>query len=429
MKKSLLGRVFVLSVLAAAALLLPAAPGASAAASFSISPASGPPGTVISFTGTGCLPRSGPDGTFVFAGLPQGSFADQPQVNFESGPDGSFSGTIVVPAAQAPGTYGTGLGCFMEEIGWPSQPDLRPFTVTGATQPGQLPQLASALLTQADGRIVGLATFTESVQGEVRIVLNATGLGPPVPLGFTIHSVGKCDPPGFASAGPHFNPLGRKHGLQTSEGPHAGDLPNLVVGGDGRAHFDMVIARFTLSAGPLSLFDSDGSALVVHASPDDQITDPAGNAGPGIACGVIQRRQPGPPVPIGACPANPSPPDAADPSIVVDSPAPLARVTSPVTISGRARVFEATVSITIFDRTGTPIVNTFTTAAEAGPVLAPFSTSVAFNIPTEQPGCIRVFEASARDGSPVNVVQVPVTLVPGAVVQPPSTGSGGLIVE
>ena len=80
--------------------------------------------------------------------------------------------------------------------------------------------------------------------------------------------------------------------------------------------------------------------------------------------------------------------------------------------------------ITIFGQSGAVLADTFTTAAEAGPSLAPFSTSVSFSVASEQPGCIRVFEASARDGSPVNVVQVPVTLAPG--VTPPSTGDAGL---
>jgi immunoglobulin-like protein involved in spore germination len=126
----------------------------------------------------------------------------------------------------------------------------------------------------------------------------------------------------------------------------------------------------------------------------------------------------------GVCPDNPSPPDAADPSVIVDTPEEGDRVTSPVTISGRARVFEATVSITIFDADGNPIVETFTNAAEAGPTLAPYSAAVPFTVSAEQKGCIRVFEESADDGSPENVVQVEVTLVPATT--PPKTGSAGL---
>jgi hypothetical protein len=123
------------------------------------------------------------------------------------------------------------------------------------------------------------------------------------------------------------------------------------------------------------------------------------------------------------CPENPSPPDAADPSMVVAEPVAGATVTSPVTISGQARTFEANVRLTIFDAEGNELADTFTTAAEAGPALAPFSTSVEFQVASEQPGCIRVFEESARDGSPVNVVQVEVQL---ASVVPPRTGSAGL---
>jgi hypothetical protein len=125
----------------------------------------------------------------------------------------------------------------------------------------------------------------------------------------------------------------------------------------------------------------------------------------------------------GVCPANPSPPDTADPSIVVEQPQPGARVTSPVTVSGMARVFEATVSIAIFDASGTVVAEAVTTATEAAPALSPFVAAVPFPAGQEQAGCIRVFEVSPRDGSPVNVVQVPVTL--GGVPQPPATGTGG----
>lgn len=112
----------------------------------------------------------------------------------------------------------------------------------------------------------------------------------------------------------------------------------------------------------------------------------------------------------GACPANPSPPDVADPSMILDMPAGGAAITSPVTVSGQARVFEANVRITIYDASGAEIVDTFTTAAEAGPALADFSEAVPFSVASEQAGCVRVWEESAQDGSPRNVVQVEVTL-------------------
>jgi hypothetical protein len=124
------------------------------------------------------------------------------------------------------------------------------------------------------------------------------------------------------------------------------------------------------------------------------------------------------------CPANPSPPDAADPSMIVDTPADGATVTSPVIISGRARVFEAHVSITVYDAAGNVLVDTFTMSAEAAPALAAFSANVPFAVSTLQQGCIRVWEESAQDGSPRNVVQVEVNLAPPTT--PPQTGSGGL---
>jgi hypothetical protein len=125
-----------------------------------------------------------------------------------------------------------------------------------------------------------------------------------------------------------------------------------------------------------------------------------------------------------ACPPNPKPPDAADPSMIVDTPSAGATVTSPVTISGKARVFEANVRITILDAGGNLLADTFTTAAEGAPTLAPYSTSVNFAVSTAQQGCIRVFEESAMDGSPRNVVQLEVNLAPQTT--PPSTGSAGL---
>jgi hypothetical protein len=111
-----------------------------------------------------------------------------------------------------------------------------------------------------------------------------------------------------------------------------------------------------------------------------------------------------------ACPANPSPPDAADPSMILDTPTEGATISSPVTVSGKARVFEANVRITIYDASGAEIVDTFTLAAEAGPALADFSEDVPFAVATTQAGCVRVWEESAQDGSPRNVVQVGVTL-------------------
>ena len=95
--------------------------------------------------------------------------------------------------------------------------------------------------------------------------------------------------PAFTTAGPHFNPAGRKHGLDGADGPHAGDLPNLEADKDGKAHYDVTTDRVTLGPGPASLFNADGTAVVIHAREDDQKTDPAGNSGDRLACGVVRK--------------------------------------------------------------------------------------------------------------------------------------------
>lgn len=121
------------------------------------------------------------------------------------------------------------------------------------------------------------------------------------------------------------------------------------------------------------------------------------------------------------CQSNPDPVDASDPSIIVTAPASGATVTSPVHVAGQARVFEATVSLTLFDANGDEITSTTTNAAE-GQVLSAFSTDVSFSVTSDTPACLWVFESSAKDGSPVNVVQVPLTLRATGL---PPTGSGG----
>ncbi len=149
-------------------------------------------------------------------------------------------------------------------------------------------QMAEVELLNSQGEKVGRATLTQQ-QGGVRISLQAWKLSPG-PHGFHIHAVGKCDPPNFTSAGGHFNPDGKKHGLKNPAGPHAGDLPNLVVGSDGSVSAEVIASQVTLELGKNSLFRRDGSALVIHAAPDDDTTDPAGNAGARIACGVISSK-------------------------------------------------------------------------------------------------------------------------------------------
>lgn len=147
---------------------------------------------------------------------------------------------------------------------------------------------ARAEMRSAGGQPVGVATFTQ-VGRAVRVVLEAQGL-PPGVKAVHVHAVGKCEGPGFNSAGDHFNPMGKQHGALNPAGPHAGDLPNVTIGADGRGRLESTTELLTLLSGPTSLFDADGSALVVHGAPDDFRTDPTGNSGARIACGVITRQ-------------------------------------------------------------------------------------------------------------------------------------------
>lgn len=144
---------------------------------------------------------------------------------------------------------------------------------------------ASAIMKDANGHEIGIAYFNEDANGLVHIDVKASGLSPGQ-HGIHVHEKGNCSPT-FAAAGSHYNPLHKKHGLNNPDGPHAGDLPDLQVDESGAGYLNTTSDRFTISAGPTSLFDSDGSAIVIHAGPDDQMTDPAGNSGDRVACGVI----------------------------------------------------------------------------------------------------------------------------------------------
>jgi Cu-Zn family superoxide dismutase len=148
------------------------------------------------------------------------------------------------------------------------------------------PLSASAELKSADGKEVGTAKLTQTRSG-VRIALALKGL-PPGEHAFHVHAVGKCEPP-FTSAGPHFNPEQKKHGKLNNEGHHAGDMDNIRIPEGGNLTLQVVDKDITLEKGkPNSVFQDGGTALVVHAGKDDYMTDPAGNAGDRIACGVIR---------------------------------------------------------------------------------------------------------------------------------------------
>ena len=151
--------------------------------------------------------------------------------------------------------------------------------IVGEVVPGGA--MATATMRTASGAEAGRATARE-VAGGVRFTLDARAV-PPGMHGAHVHTTGRCDAPGFESAGPHWNPTAMKHGAMNAQGPHEGDLPNLIVGTDGRGTLGVTIPGGTMAA----LLDADGAALVVHAAADDLKTDPSGNSGGRIACGVL----------------------------------------------------------------------------------------------------------------------------------------------
>lgn len=182
-----------------------------------------------------------------------------------------------------------------------------------AAQTGDL--RTTAELKNANGQTVG--TLTLAQEGDVVHVLGSFSGLPAGAHGIHVHAVGSCTP-SFDAAGPHYNPMGKQHGLENPAGAHAGDMPNLQIAADGSGSYDHKNPMISLREGPGTLYDADGSAIVVHANADDYKTDPSGNSGGRIACAVIpaaQRdtpaasptarpSQPAPSAPAGGTPAR-----------------------------------------------------------------------------------------------------------------------------
>lgn len=152
-------------------------------------------------------------------------------------------------------------------------------SVAARDTPGEPAIHATATLVDTAGATIGTAHFVEDAAGLLHVNVKVDGLAPGL-HGIHIHEVARCDPT-FAAAGAHHNPPGAAHGA------HAGDLPNLIVNDAGRGRLNASTERATLSAGAVSVFDVDGSSIIIHAAPDDFVTQPTGNSGARIACGVI----------------------------------------------------------------------------------------------------------------------------------------------
>lgn len=150
------------------------------------------------------------------------------------------------------------------------------------------PSEAEAVLKDANGTTVGHAIARQ--QGSDLLVTVTASNQTPGAHGAHIHMTGECTPPGFTTAAGHWNPTGAHHGLNNPQGSHKGDLPNLDVGSDGQGTLSFTVPGASLEGEGNVLLDVDGAAFVIHGGPDDMVSDPAGNSGPRVACGVFARK-------------------------------------------------------------------------------------------------------------------------------------------
>ena len=147
---------------------------------------------------------------------------------------------------------------------------------------------AFAAMKGVDGKELGTVSFAQTKSGMLRIVVEMTGI-PPGQHGFHVHEKGACDPASkFATAGAHYSG-GKEHGVEHQGGPHAGDLPNINVGQDGILKAEFFTGTLSISNGENPLMDADGSSVIIHAGADDHTTQPGGDAGDRIACGLVQQ--------------------------------------------------------------------------------------------------------------------------------------------
>lgn len=156
-----------------------------------------------------------------------------------------------------------------------------------APEPNESFEMLRADIKNGDGESIGEALLTND-SGNILLDLTVSTISPGL-HGFHIHTTGTCEAPDFTSAGGHWNPLGAEHGIKNPNGSHAGDLPNLDVDADGNASLVQLSLGELASGAADTLLDADGGAIVIHADADDLSSDPAGNAGPRIACGVLTK--------------------------------------------------------------------------------------------------------------------------------------------